>query len=106
MKPAPFLYRFPNSTDDALALLKEHRDEARILAGGQSLVPILNFRLSRFKVLIDINGIGELTYIRESGDELRIGAMTRHRQIETSPIVHARTPLLAQAVRSIGHLPV
>jgi carbon-monoxide dehydrogenase medium subunit len=106
MKPAPFQYCSPRTTEEALMLLRHHRGEARILAGGQSLVPILNFRLGRFAYLIDINGIEGLSYIRVAGDELRIGAMTRHRQIETSAVAKIHAPLLVEATRSIAHLPV
>jgi carbon-monoxide dehydrogenase medium subunit len=106
MKPAPFKYLLPRTVPEALGMLRRHSGDARILAGGQSLVPMLNFRLSRFGHLIDINRIPDLSYIRAEGGILRIGATTRQRVIETSPEVHAHAPLLARATRSIAHLPV
>jgi len=87
-------------------MLAENNGEARILAGGQSLVPMLNFRVARFKCLIDINKIDELAYIRDQGDELRIGALTRYRTIENSPLVAAHAPLLAEVTKWVGHLPI
>jgi carbon-monoxide dehydrogenase medium subunit len=106
MKPAAFEYFSPKTTKAALELLAAHRSDARILAGGQSLVPLLNFRMARFKYLIDINEIPELSYIRCDNDTLCIGALTRYRTIETSPIVADAAPLLAEATKSVGHLPV
>jgi aerobic carbon-monoxide dehydrogenase medium subunit len=106
MKPAAFEYFAPKTTKAALELLTVHRSDARILAGGQSLVPLLNFRMARFRYLIDINEISELSYIRVDGDTLCIGALTRYRAIETSPTVAAAAPLLAEATKWVGHLPV
>ncbi len=106
MKPAPFDYLCPKEIGEALDLLQRHKEEARILAGGQSLVPILNFRLSRFGYLIDINRIPELSYIAVDNGILKIGAMTRYRAIENSAMVGAHAPLLAIATKSIAHLPV
>jgi carbon-monoxide dehydrogenase medium subunit len=87
-------------------LLAEHGDNAKILAGGQSLVPALNFRLARYDVLIDINRISELSFIRHDNGIVRIGSMTRQREIETSDVVARHAPLLAEATRSIAHLPI
>jgi CO/xanthine dehydrogenase FAD-binding subunit len=101
MKPAPFQYRAARSVADALARLGEA--DAKALAGGQSLVPLLNFRLARPAVLVDLNPIGELAYLRRSGGVLRIGALTRQATLERSPVVQAGWPLLQQAVRMVGH---
>jgi carbon-monoxide dehydrogenase medium subunit len=103
MKPAPFEYFAPETVADVLALLDEHGEDAKILAGGQSLVPMMNFRLVRPKVLVDINHVAGLSYIRESNGHLLIGAMTRHREVESSPAVERRNGLLADGVRYIGH---
>ena len=101
MKPAPFEYSAPSSVDEALALLD---DEAKVLAGGQSLVPLLNFRLARPERIVDINRIEELAYIRADEDgSLRIGALARQAELERSQLVAERWPLLAQAVRLVGH---
>ena len=101
MKPAPFEYSAPSSVDEALALLD---DEAKVLAGGQSLVPLLNFRLARPERIVDINRIEELAYIRADEDgTLRIGALARQAELERSQLVAERWPLLAQAVRLVGH---
>src|SRR5438309_3661752 len=99
MKPPPFEYYVPNSLDEVLALLSRHGDEAKLLAGGQSLVPSMNFRLAQPSMLIDLNGIEELFGIREAKDGgLIIKAMTRQRTVERSPLVAERAPLLAEAM--------
>ncbi len=105
MKPAPFEYHAPSSASHALELLARHGADARILAGGQSLVPLLNFRLSAPAVIVDLNRTADLAYIKEEGGSLRIGAMTRQRAIEFSALVRSRLPLLAEATRWVGHLP-
>jgi aerobic carbon-monoxide dehydrogenase medium subunit len=105
MKPPPFDYQVPASTDEALELLARHGADARLLAGGQSLVPLLNFRLSAPAVLVDLNRIASLAYIKEENGRVRLGAMTRQRAIEFSPLVASRLPLLAEATRWVGHLP-
>ena len=87
-------------------MLAKHGDSAKMLAGGQSLVPILNFRLGRYDVLIDINRIDPLSFIRVEYGMLCIGAMTRQRAIEVSPAVAHAAPLLARATRFIAHLPI
>jgi aerobic carbon-monoxide dehydrogenase medium subunit len=99
VKPAPFEYAAPDTLDDALALVG---DESRPLAGGQSLVPMLNFRLARPARLVDLERVDGMAYI-EPGETLRIGAMTRQAAIERSPAIAARWPLLQQAVRLVGH---
>jgi CO/xanthine dehydrogenase FAD-binding subunit len=91
MKPAPFEYHAPRSIEQALELMREQGDEAKILAGGQSLVPAMNFRVVQPSVLVDINRVPELGYIREDGNVLRVGAMTRERQLEFDPLVAKRT---------------
>jgi carbon-monoxide dehydrogenase medium subunit/2-furoyl-CoA dehydrogenase FAD binding subunit len=106
MKPSAFEYFAPNTVEEALNLLERYGDEAKILAGGQSLVPIMNFRLGRPEVLIDINRVKELDYIREEGDELVIGALTRERDVELSPLVQEKCPILSKAISFIGHIPI
>lgn len=104
MKPAAFDYRAPTSVDEALALLQAHAGEAKLLAGGQSLVPVLNFRLAAPALLIDLNRISALAGIREEPDgALVIGAMTRNREIEKSALVRTRNALLHAAMPYIAH---
>jgi len=106
MKPPRFAYHAPGSVDEAVTLLGRYGGEAKLLAGGQSLVPLLNFRLSRPAALVDLNRIAALAYLREDGAHVRIGAMTRQRTIEFSPVVRRRLPLLAEATTLVGHLPI
>jgi carbon-monoxide dehydrogenase medium subunit len=106
MKPARFEYHAPVTLDEAIALLVRYDGEAKLLAGGQSLVPLLNFRLARPAALIDLNRIKSLAYIREHDGHVRFGAMTRQRAIEFSPVVARRLPLLREATRWVGHLPI
>jgi carbon-monoxide dehydrogenase medium subunit len=104
MKPAPFRYARAGTLTEATAWLAEAPGDAKVLAGGQSLVPMLNMRLVRPAVLVDVNGLRELTGIaptREGG--LRIGAITRHAELAASPAVIERAPLLAAAARHVGH---
>lgn len=89
-----------------LSLLRDHAPDARLLAGGQSLVPLLNFRLSRPSLLIDLNHVPDLAYIREEAGHLAIGAMTRERMVETSELVRSKAPLLHEATTHIAHLPI
>ncbi len=107
MKPAAFSYFAPRSLEEALALLAEHGDEAKVLAGGQSLVPAMNFRLAQPAVLIDLNGVSELSYVAASDHRargaLRIGAMTRQRAVERSGEVARHAPLLHRAMPFIAH---
>ena len=104
MKPAPFDYYAPTTVEQALALLAEHGYEAKVLAGGQSLVPMMNFRLVEPSVLVDLNSIPDLGYIQADEDGgVRIGALTRHYQVEVDPLVAARMPLLHEAVPRIGY---
>jgi CO/xanthine dehydrogenase FAD-binding subunit len=100
VKPPRFEYRAPASVEEALPLLGL---DSAVLAGGQSLVPLLNLRLARPELVVDINGIAELDYIREDDGALRIGAMTRQVALERSELVRRRWPLLHEAVRYVGH---
>jgi aerobic carbon-monoxide dehydrogenase medium subunit len=106
VKPAAFDYVRPDNLEEAASLLARGGGEAKILAGGQSLVPLLNFRMLRPAILIDINRVSELAYLREEGTGLRIGALTRHHTLETSPSVKARFPVLAEAMTHVAHLAV
>jgi carbon-monoxide dehydrogenase medium subunit/2-furoyl-CoA dehydrogenase FAD binding subunit len=103
MKPCAFEYFNPQSVQEAIELLDRYGDEAKIIAGGQSLVPMMNFRLARPEILIDITGIKELDYVKTEGDELVIGALTRERDIEQSPLVVEKWPILSKAISFIGH---
>ncbi|MBO0737697.1 MAG: xanthine dehydrogenase family protein subunit M, partial [Alphaproteobacteria bacterium] len=105
MKPARFEYHAPASLGEALSVLERYRGEARLLAGGQSLVPMMNFRLATPAAIVDLNRIGALAGLEEEDGIIRIGAMTRQRQIEFAPLVERKLPLLREAVRWIGHLP-
>lgn len=107
MKPAPFEYFAPTTTDEALALLNEHGYDAKILAGGQSLVPTMNFRLSQPAVLIDINNIADLSYINSTDNGgLSIGTLTRQRSIERSDLIADRAPLLTETMPHIAHVQI
>jgi CO/xanthine dehydrogenase FAD-binding subunit len=103
VKPPPFEYHDPESVAEALSLIAELGEDAKVLAGGQSLVPLLNFRLARPTALVDLNRIGELDTIAADGGSIRIGAMTRQATLERSREVAARIPLLTECVRWIGH---
>jgi CO/xanthine dehydrogenase FAD-binding subunit len=100
MKPAPFDYASPRSLEEALGLLGE---DSKALAGGQSLVPLLNLRLARPELIVDLGLVPDLSYLRESGGVLQIGAMTRQAELERSGLVQRQWPLLVQAVRHAGH---
>jgi carbon-monoxide dehydrogenase medium subunit len=106
MKPPRFSYVRAESLDHACRLLAEHGDEARILAGGQSLMPTLNMRLSRPKLLVDINRIAELEGVSLTGDEVRIGALTRHADVMNSDVVKRQLPLIAEAIHHVAHVAV
>src|SRR5712675_1536414 len=103
MKPAPFDYFAPTTVDEVRDLLAQYGDDAKILAGGQSLVPVMALRLSQPSVVIDINRLRELDYIRDDAHGLAIGAITRHRTVERSPQVREKAPLLSAAIEWIGH---
>lgn len=106
MKPAAFEYVAANSIDMAIKSLAEAGDNAKIIAGGQSLIPMLNFRLLRPSILVDINRISGLGFIDETETEIRIGALTRHYQLETSPVIAQHLPILASAMRHVAHLAI
>ncbi len=103
MKAPRFTYARPSSVADALALLAQRQGDARVLAGGQSLVPMLNFRVAGPKVLVDINRIAALSGVAVTKDCVRIGAMTRHAELERSPEVARHLPLLAGAIVHVAH---
>ncbi len=102
MKPPPFSYHDPQTVDEAVALLGR-LDNAKLLAGGQSLMPMLNFRFVQPDNIIDLNRVEGLSYIRETGGALEIGAMTRQRDLEFSDVVRARWPILHEALLQVGH---
>jgi aerobic carbon-monoxide dehydrogenase medium subunit len=103
MKPAPFFYTTPATVAEAMALLVEHGDEAKLRAGGQSLVPMMNFRLVRPEHLIDLNRLEGLDYITERDGLLAVGAMTRQRSLERSDLIRQHYPLIATATAVLGH---
>jgi len=103
LKPAKFEYHKPETLDEALALLARYGDDARVIAGGQSLVPMMNIRLARPDHVIDINGIDGLSYIRANDGSVETGALTRHRQIAESSLLMQACPPLPAAARNIGH---
>ncbi len=106
MKPPRFEYLAPRSIDEALSILAEHGDQAKVLAGGQSLVPILNFRLARPAYIVDLNELAGLDGIRVDDGQLVIGAMTRQRAVESSAVVRERCPLLTDVMPQIGHVQI
>jgi aerobic carbon-monoxide dehydrogenase medium subunit len=103
MKPAPFSLLRPKNVDEALSLLRSHGDEAKILAGGQSLVPLMNFRLAQPHNLIDLNGVEGLDQIKFDDQTLTVGAMVRQRDIERSPAIAERLPILREAIEQVAH---
>ena len=106
MKPPRFQYCAPRILDDALVLLEQQGDEAKILAGGQSLVPLLNMRLAAPACLVDINRISELNYIQPEEEYLAIGATTRQSQVERSVLAQEKHPLLIETIWHIGHMQI
>jgi CO/xanthine dehydrogenase FAD-binding subunit len=106
LKPASFDYYKPKTLAEALSLLAQFGEAAKPLAGGQSLVPMMNMRLARPAQLIDLNGLRELDYLQVENGELRIGAMTRQRALERSNIVAESWPLLREAIRYVGHVQI
>ena len=106
MKPAIFEYHAPTTIDAAIGLLARYQGEARLLAGGQSLLPMMNFRLVSPAAIIDLNRIPDLAYIRNVNGTVRLGAMTRQRTVEFSPIVAKYLPLLVEAIKFVAHLPI
>ena len=106
MKPPEFRYLAARSIDEAIAALAKEGADAKVLAGGQSLTPMMNFRLARPSLLVDLNRIPGLGEIRADRGGLKIGALVRHRAVETSPVVRERQPLLAAAATQVGHLAI
>src|SRR5262249_15098587 len=106
MKPAAFDYVVAESIEAAVAALAAADGEAKILAGGQSLVPMLNFRLLRPSILVDINRIPDLAYIEEHDDTVAIGALTRHHRLETSQVIAEHLPVVTEAMRHVAHLAI
>jgi carbon-monoxide dehydrogenase medium subunit len=102
MIPAPFDYQRASSAEEAIALVGQHGDEAKLLAGGHSLLPLMKLRLAQPSVLIDIGRLTDLSYIRDAGDHIAIGALTRHMDLERSPLLHEHVPLLAHAASHVG----
>ena len=99
MIPAKFDYARASSADEAVSLLQEHGEDAKLLAGGHSLIPLMRLRLATPAVLIDIGGVRDLSYVRDAGDHVAVGALTRHRDIETSDVA---PPLLAHVAGQVG----
>ncbi|MDX6549200.1 MAG: aerobic carbon-monoxide dehydrogenase medium subunit [Gaiellales bacterium] len=100
--PAPFDYRRATSVDDAIALLTELGPDSRVIAGGHSLLPMMKLRLAAPEHLVDINDLSDLAYIRRDGDEIRVGAMTRHRDLLSSPMIGEHLPIVVDAERVIA----
>jgi CO/xanthine dehydrogenase FAD-binding subunit len=107
MKPAPFEYYAPTTVEEALAHLGEFGYEAKVLAGGQSLIPMMNFRLAQPAIIVDINNIKELAYIRANEDGgFSIGALARHNQVERNPVIAERAPLISETMPHIATVQV
>lgn len=106
MKPPPFEYVAAKSIDEAIAALGRYKGEAKLLAGGQSLTPMLNFRLTRPAALVDLNRVTGIDQIKAENGGLRIGALARHRAIEQSPVVREKMPILSTAAAQVGHLAI
>ena len=102
MIPASFSYVRAESADDAVALLGEYGDEAKLIAGGHSLLPLMKLRLATPSVLIDVARVSDLAYVRDGGDHLAIGGLTRHHDVETDPLVRDAVPLLGHAAGQVG----
>src|SRR5688500_16880571 len=103
MKPASFEYFRPQSLDEAMSLLAEYGADAKPLAGGQSLIPAMNFRLATPSVLVDLNGLPELSYIKDDSGDVRIGGMARQRAVERSRTVAERVPLITETMPHVAH---
>ena len=106
MKPARFDYIAPKTLAAAVDALAASNGEGKLLAGGQSLLPLLNFRMARPSVLVDLNGIKELSFIEQRGDSVVIGALTRHCQIEHSPLIASELPVMSAAMSHVAHLAI
>ncbi len=103
MKPPPFDYKDPRSLDEAVAVLADCADDGKVLAGGQSLVPLLNFRLAQPAVLVDVNRVAELAYLRRREGKLQIGALCRQARLEQSPVAQESCGLLGDALKLVAH---
>jgi CO/xanthine dehydrogenase FAD-binding subunit len=106
MKPAQFEYVAPSTVGAAIEALVASNGEGKVLAGGQSLLPLLNFRMARPAVLVDLNDIAGLSYIEDRGDRIAIGALTRHRELEHSPLIASKLPVMSAAMRHVAHLAI
>lgn len=102
MIPAAFDYVRAGSADEAVALLVEHGDDAKLLAGGHSLLPLMKLRLAAPSILIDVGRVTELSFVRDDGDQVAVGALTRHHDLETSSVLRDALPLLARAASQVG----
>ncbi|MDQ1615939.1 MAG: aerobic carbon-monoxide dehydrogenase medium subunit [Actinomycetota bacterium] len=103
VKPPPFAWTAPESLDEALAVLSDVGEDGKVLAGGQSLIPLLNMRLASPEHLVDINRLGELAYVRATADGVRVGALARHTDVELDDAAYAVQPLLRRALRLVAH---
>src|SRR4030088_1279359 len=106
MIPAQFEYVAPKTLEDALRLVERHGDEAKILAGGHSLLPLMKLRLAQPRYIIDIGRLRNMKYIREENGRIAIGALTTHSEIESSPLLRAKCPLLSETAAAIGDVQV
>ena len=102
MIPASFDYVKASSADEAISLISEHGDEAKLLAGGHSLIPMMKLRLAVPSVLVDIAGVRDLSHVEDRGDHIAIGALAKHRSIETSDLLIAQCPMLAHVASKVG----
>jgi carbon-monoxide dehydrogenase medium subunit len=100
--PAPFEYARAGSADEAVALLAQHGDDAKLLAGGHSLLPLMKLRLATPAVLVDVGRMRELSYVRDEGDHIAVGALTRHRDLEVDELLHREVPILAHVAALVG----
>ncbi|MEX2658044.1 MAG: FAD binding domain-containing protein, partial [Acidimicrobiales bacterium] len=102
MIPVAFDYERAGSAEEAIALLGEHGDEAKLLAGGHSLLPLMKLRLATPSVLVDVGRLQELSYIRDAGDHIAVGSLTRHRDLETSDVLDVEVPILRHVASLVG----
>jgi carbon-monoxide dehydrogenase medium subunit len=105
VKPSRFAYHAPETIEEAITILGRYDGNARLLAGGQSLIPIMNFRMASPSAIVDLGRIPHLSYIAEESGMIQIGAMTRQRAVEFSPLIREKLPLLHEAIGWVGHLP-
>ncbi|NBY58459.1 MAG: xanthine dehydrogenase family protein subunit M, partial [Actinobacteria bacterium] len=102
MIPAPFEYKRAGSAEEAISLIGQYGDDAKFLAGGHSLIPLMKLRLAQPTVLVDIGRVKDLSYVKDAGDHVAIGALTRHMDVEKSPVLKQHVPLLAHAASHVG----